>query len=528
MAGTFTRATFYKLDTSPNARVEYTGIYDAVSPYTYRITNQQTGGVIYNGGAALAMGVSGSAIRLISPNSGSALSPTWPTTAGSPVTIWVQENIKGAGFLSPATSSAVVLAITNPAVSGTQTFATTAAATISHSPALSTTGAGGTLQYNATTTSTYSSSGWTTGTSPVILTRGTTYYLWARRGVGVSTEEGVFSVSNGPFTVPYLSPNLALGTVSPPNSTVSPLELSGGSTADVSVNWTNQANHTYQVIRTDLASPALVVAEVSNGPQTLFFSQSSSPVGSPNSGLVDLPLEGVSANYTIQVKRSVASGGDGLWYDGTGTNHPFRILRIKEPTLDDTQDFNTFSPTPISHSVTLKLNGLGGTLQYGWNTTGSPQQAAVTNWQNSPTFSNVFVRGNTYYFYARRSTDAADFDWSAAQVVPQLATYGLLINDTAGSPVFNTSTLPMNLITCKDGAGAEIDTVTIASGATCSPIFVNGLTATNGNSIFVAVNGPAQVSTVRHFTLTRGSGSFTITNNAAGSITVRFLAGRYK
>jgi hypothetical protein len=522
MAGTFTRATFYKLDTSPNARVEYTGVYDAVSPYTYRITNQATGGVIYAGGAALGITSPDKTTvqRLISPSGGTALSPTWPTTAGSPVTIWVQENIKGAGFLSPATSSAVVLAITNPAVSGTQTFATTAAATISHSPALSTTGAGGTLQYNATTSATYSSSGWTTSTSPVILTRGTSYYLWARRGVGVSTEEGAFSVSNGPFTVPYLSPNVTLGTVSPAG-----LELTGGNTSDVSVNWTTQTNHTYQIIRNDLSSPALVVSETSSPRVTLFYSQSSSPVGSPNSGLVDLPLEGKTANYTIEVKRSVASGGDGLWYAGTGTNHPFNIVRIQNPTVRDTQTFNGSSPTPISCTIDLKVSGVGGTLEYGWSTLNT-SPGAVTNWQSSPTFVNAFARGSTYYFYARRSTDASDYDVSAAIVVPSPRSYGLKVWNSNGSKVLlDPSFNPCNLVSCKI-SGVAATNVTVTGGTTSASIDAPGITSSNGDTMFIYVyplgGPPAFVS--GWYSVNRSTDSFTITSSVTA--TFYFFVGR--
>lgn len=535
MAGTFTRSIFYKLATSSNAIVEYTGVLGSPqlpgggSPSGYRITNQAApaGSTTYSGGLNALYTVSPTN-RTISPTGGGVLSPTWPTVAGNSVTIWVQESIGNNGYVSPATSSASVLAITNPAVSGTQTFATTAAATISHSPALSTTGAGGTLQYNATTGATYSSSGWTSGTSPVILTRGTTYYLWARRGIGITTDEGAFAVSNGPFTVPYLSPNLTLGTVSPNTSPAAPLTLTGGDTSNVSVNWTAQANHTYRIIRNDLASPALVVSEVSSGPQSLLFSQSSSPVGSPNSGLVDLPLEGVSADYTIQVKRSVASGGDGLWYDGTATNTvPIEILRIKEPTLDDTQDFNSFSPTPISHTVSLKLNGLGGTLEYGWNTTGSPQQSAVTNWQSSATFANAFSRGSTYYFYARRSTDAADFDVSTAQTVIPLATYGLKVWNNAGTKVvFDTSTLVTNFITCKISGTAATSSTIAGSGSVT--VTIPGITASNTNVVYVVVDGPYQYGIGPSFSVTRNTGSITITNTTASSITVYFYAGRYK
>jgi len=325
--------------------------------------------------------------------------------------------------------------------------------------------------------------------------------------------------SSGTFT----PTTLGIGTVSPAG-----LELTGGDTSDVSVNWSPVANHTYQIIRNDLASPALVVSETSTAPATLFYSQSVSPVGSPNSGLVDLPLQGIVGNYTIQVRLSTANGGDNVWYDATGTNNPFDILRIKEPTLDDTQDFNTSSPTPISHSISLKLNGLGGTLQYGWNTTGSPQQSAVTNWQSSATFANAFTRGSTYYFYARRSTDAADFDLSTAQVVPPLATYGLRVYSSNGSKiVFDTTSQPMNLITCKV-SGTEVTQQTLSAGATSANITVDGLTPTNGSSIFIVVRAPYSLNTTPPYTLNRQTGYFTLTNNLTSSATFYFFAGRYR
>lgn len=517
MAGTFTRLTFYKLDVSPNAAVEYTGI----NTWQYRVTNAATGGVNYAGGGNLAMGVSGTATRTISPTGGSALSPTWPTTAGSPVTIYVQEASPGTTNWTTATSSATVLAITNPAVSGTQTFAGTAAATISHTPALSTTGAGGTLEYNATTTTTYSSTGWTTGA--LTLSRGTSYYLWARRGIGV-INENAYSVFNGPFAVPYLATNLAVGTVSPAG-----LVLTGGNTGNVSVNWTSQANHTYRIIRNDLPSPALVHGSgngVSTGPISLLFSESVSPTGSPNSGLVDLPNEGVTANYTVEVRRNTVSGGDGLWYEGTGTNEPFEILRILQPTVDDTQDFNSVSPTPISHSIGLKVTGTGGTLEYGWNTTGTNTQASVTNWQNSPTFTNAFTRGNTYYFYARRSTDASDFDVSAAQTVIPLATYGLKIYSNDGSKtIFDPSFYPTNLITCRIST-SNATSVEIAPGAFVD-ITVAGLTSDNDNIVYFVIDGPIDQFGPK-FTSVRNAGYVRVTNNYTSSYTFKFFAGRYK
>jgi hypothetical protein len=506
MAGTFTRSTFYKLDTSPNARVEYTGVTD-VSPYLYRVVDRQAtaGALIYAGGAALAY--SSPAIRTISPTTN--LSPTWPRTAGSPVTVWVQENIKGAGFLSPATSSAVVLAITNPAVSGTQTFATTAAATISHSPALSTQGAGGTLQFWATNASplVYSPLGWTI--SPLTLNRGDRVYLGARRGVGVSTNEDQFSVYNGPFDVPFISPNYNIN-VSPEKT-----EITGGNTSPVTVAWTTTSGNTYRVLRTDTGNTIVI-------PLTSAASGTLSPNGA------ELPSPGLQGEYKIQVRRTTATGGDGVFYDATsGTNITFSITRIGAPVLDDTQNFNVSSPTPISHTIELKSTGVGGNLQYGWHTTNNV--ANVTNWQSPPTFNNAFSRNSpAYYFFARRSTDLADYDVSTAQTVPSELVTGLRVWNNAGNKVvFDTNVLVTNFITCKVSG-------TAATGWAISPgtfvdVTVPGLTASNGSTVFFCINGPYNQATgYPTYSPTRNTGFVRINNSTASNITVSFYAGRYK
>jgi len=511
MAGTFTRATFYKLDTSPNAQVEYTGVVDATSPYSYRITNQAspTGSTVYTTGQPQTL-TANPTIRTISPST--ALSPTWPRNAGSPVTIWVQESIRSNGYLSPATSSAVVLAITNPAVSATQTFATSPVAAILHSPTLSSSGAGGTLEYWATNVSppVYSPNGWTT-TARLTLDRGERVYIGARRGVGVSTNEGQFAVYNGPFDVPFISPNLNV-TV-----TVEKTELTGGNSSPVNISWTTTTFNTYRLLRTDSGTNVVVISLTTAGSGTL----------SPG-GTSELPSPGSEADYKFQVRRTPVSGGDGLWYSPAGANTSFSILRIGKPTVDDTQTFNNESPTIVSHSITLDAPGIGGTLQYGWNTTGTNSQASVTNWQSSSTFNNAFTRGNTYYFYARRSTDSVDFDLSTAQTVPQIATYGLRVYNSPGTKVvFDTSTLVTNFITCKISGSASTGTTIAASSFV--DVTVAGLTATNSASVFFVADGPSEpLSGNPYYSPVRNSGFVRINNPTTSPIAVTYYAGRYK
>lgn len=335
--------------------------------------------------------------------------------------------------------------------------------------------------------------------------------------VGTGSENGGASGSlTWNWSRATAATTLTVGTV-----TQGATELTGGATSNVSIGWTPYAtspgSHGYQIVRTDLAADIVVVAETSTTPQSLL-----------NADANDLPLEGVVAGYKFQVRRTAANGGDDIWYDATGTNNPFSIQRIKEPTVNNTQNYDvtTISST-ITHPIDLKLDGLGGTLQFAVTTNTTYPS---TGWVAEASNSWTLVRGNTYYFWARRSTDLADYDViDSAQVIPPYSSYGLRIFSTNGAKtVFDTSSLPMNLITCKLVSGTEILSQTLTAGATGAAVYVDGLTTTNGGSIFVVVRAPTSLNTTPPYTLSRQAGYFTLTNNLTSTATLYFFAGRYK
>jgi hypothetical protein len=331
--------------------------------------------------------------------------------------------------------------------------------------------------------------------------------------VGTGSENGGTSGSlTWNWSRATVATTLGIGTV-----TESITELTGGQVANVSIGWTPVANQVYQILRGDLNPDVIVVTETATSPASLL-----------NADANDLPAVGVTAQYSIQVKRSIANGGDDIWYTTTGTNQPFEINRIGAPTVDDTQDFNTTSAgSTFTHAVGLKIEGSGGTLQYNVTTTTTPP---TTGWQTYPTNSFTLTRSTAYYFWARRSTtDATDRDISAQQTTPEAAVYGLRVYSADGTKtVFDTSSLPLNLITCKLLAGGVTLSQSINAGATSSNIYVDGMTTTNGSSIFIVVRGPQSISSSAPFTVTRQAGYFTITNNTAGNATFYYFAGRYK
>lgn len=488
----FTGTTGYFLTGATSFSVTYTGVVGL----RYRLrTGANGGGSAYTGGAASVMNSS--------PVTRGNITAPLPA-AGATQNIYLQEEATlNSGVWADTGTPGTITNVTPPVLNDSQTInSTTQTQTVAHTPALTTSGAGGTLQYAFTADTTYSS-GATWG-STVTLTRGDTVYLWARR-----VDNASYADIAGPFTVPYVATNLAVGTV-----TVGATELTGGSTSDVSVAWTPQSGHTYRVLRNDSGSNVVVISLTSTSPQNLLFSESG-----------DLPSEGAIASYFIQSRRTPASGGDGVWYDSTGTNVAWEILRIKEPTVADNQDYDVLSQTStITHAIGLKTQGLGGTLEY--NVTTNTTYPS-TGW--TTTNSWTLTRGSTYYLWARRSTDTADYDISSAQVIPPYAIYGLRVYSTNGSKiVFDTTSLPMNLITCKLLAGTEVTSQTLAAGATGANVYVDGMTTTNGASIFVVVRSPSSLNTTPPYTLTRAAGYFTIKNNLTTSATFYFFAGRYK
>lgn len=163
---------------------------------------------------------------------------------------------------------------------GTHIVATTAAATTTVDINLSSSGSGGTLEYNVSTTTTLPTSGWTTGNPSV--TRGTSYYLWARR------SSSDYDRSNTTLSIPYLAADTAI-TTTWPSASLATTETS------FSVDIASGSTPTTYSVRTGSYSGTVVGSRTGNGSITVS----------------DTPAAGSSKTYYLTAHVVTGSGGNG-------------------------------------------------------------------------------------------------------------------------------------------------------------------------------------------------------------------------
>lgn len=363
-------------------------------------------------------------------------------------------------------------------------------------------------EFRTTANATWRSAQETVAVGQVVYFRGLTSAT-----AGTLTQHSLtIGATNRSFTTTTAqATTLDIGTL-----TVSASELTGGSTANVSVSWTPVSQHTYRIVRTDKDPDVTVAGNFIFSPQNLNYADAN-----------DLPTEGVIATYKLQVIRTTVNNGDNVWYTATTGGLPaeWSITRIKEPIVSSTQLFDTATNSSIiTHTISLESNGVGGTASYAKNTT----NAYPATWQASAQFVNGFTRGSTYYLFARRSTDLADYSVAGPFVIPAYApsTYGLVVYSTNGSKlILSPETLPTNLITCR--VGGITNFVYLAAGASAT-VTAPGVTTTNGADVFISVFYDGGVNLYDKFTITRGNGSFIITNNDTVARNHYFLVGRYR
>ena len=218
---------------------------------------------------------------------------TQPINSGSTYTItFTDDGTTGSGIVAPTVHDTM----------SNHTVATTASATTTVDIALSATGSGGTLEYNVSTTTTLPTTGWTTGDPSV--TRGTAYYLWARRS---STD---YDRSANTLSIPYLSPDTTLSTIADVNigtqaTSFSISIVSGG------------ANDVYQV--RNRAGTETHESRTGNGTITV----------------TDAPAVGGSKDYSVYVRKPTAAGGNNTYAD-VGTEADFTVTRAGYVSPDTT------------------------------------------------------------------------------------------------------------------------------------------------------------------------------------------------
>jgi hypothetical protein len=179
------------------------------------------------------------------------------------------------------TVEAAAPTVTAPTVNDTMTahvVATTASSSTTIDISLSASGSGGTLEYNVSTTTSLPTSGWTTGNPSV--TRGTSYYLWARRSASD------YDRSASTLSIPYLTPDTSITTTWPSGSLAS-------SATTFSVGIANGGSTTVYEVRTGSYSGTVVGSRTGNGSISL-----------------TAPAAGTSTTYYLTGKVPVSSGGN--------------------------------------------------------------------------------------------------------------------------------------------------------------------------------------------------------------------------
>ena len=295
----------------------------------------------------------------------------------------------------------------SPVVNNTQTFLTTASSSTSCVVSLTTSGSGGTLEFNKSTSTAVPTSGWQSSSTVTNLTRGTAYYLWARRATGYQDR------TNSPLTPDFLVGDTG---VNPSSTTIDYDDTTASTTivtyGTVGETYAVRVNNGSTNLGTDVA-----VSSSSAGTATISFTGS-------------LPTAGNSTTYEIFVLRPISTGGDGSTY--YPTDDTFTVTRDAlpiSPVVNNTQTFLTTASSSTSCVVSLTSSGSGGTLEYNKSTSTTVPTGI---WYSTSTVTNL-TRGTAYYLWARQGTGYQDRTNSAVTVP-------FLVGDTGVNPSSSTIT----------------------------------------------------------------------------------------
>ena len=297
-------------------------------------------------------------------------------------------------------------AITAPTVNSAQTFATTAAANTTVAISLSTAGSGGTLEYNVSTSTTTPTTGWQ-ASSTVNVTRGTSYYFWARRSVSDVDRSDTI------LLCPYLLPDTAIAGTS---SDISSVATSATTTVSLMARATDE-----------------VAVRLNNGSTNLGTRSGNGDITWTGS----LPTGTSTTTYELFTRRPVSTGGDNLW---DATDDTFTVTRLATATPAAPTDMTFVTATTASDSVVVTASASGGgtgTLEVGLDN---------VNWFVSGTNFGSRIRGTAHTWYARvNNGGTVSSSYSESHTPPYLlpdtaiAGTSSSISDTATSAVTTVS-----------------------------------------------------------------------------------------
>jgi hypothetical protein len=277
---------------------------------------------------------------------------------------------------------------TAPVVSNTQTFAGTESATTTCTIALTSSGTNGTLEYNVTTSTTVPTSGWQTSAT-VSVSRGTSYYFWARRGAGYEDR------TDSAIAVPYLpiSDNtITIGLPTDKNGSQLSANVSGvyvipnsyGTSAgdNILIPYSDGGSvDQYRVVSYDTQNRWL---DTRNGTSGTFVLEMNSGGGNYS----ELPAAGQTWEYEFEGRRLPASGGDpstadSVWVsvDGSQVRRLFRqpatSYSVSSPnSVNEGQSLTfTITTTSVTNGTTVAWTLSG--LQSGDYTTNDSSPATI-------------------------------------------------------------------------------------------------------------------------------------------------------
>ena len=400
------------------------------------------------------------------------------------------------------------------------------------------TSSGGTLQFGQSTTNSAPSTWYTGSFAAFSHPRGETRYYWARRSANNVSSSTSLAVS-------YLTTFDNTVTISPSTRQVSTGDASATFTiTNPSGSNTLFAKSVYRLVTSSI-SPSWRASKAgeSDGTADIVLNNSEG----------DLPPEGTAATYTYQLsgKRTTQSGGppnvDGNFTDISG----------QSVTVERLVPAITLSPATMNEGATQelttannKISGLANSTTYYWrlfdqayfsSTTGSITSSNTGTISAGSGISIQTINDNTttgnktgtlklYATEPNRNADTnaistATFTISDTSVggtsggsgqPAGTADYGLVVKSSSGNAIISPSQRSAGLI-YQDNVGALIASgggTRTLSGSKAPEVLQN-----NGTEVIILVS-PGIGSTISGGTITisRGNGSFTITNNSADDI----------
>ena len=407
-------------------------------------------------------------------------------------------------------------------------------------------------------------SGSSSGISGPTYSTGDIVYIWAvlnPNSVGGSTITNSTTMTytgssyyvERPDTIVTVTPSTtSVGYVSGhPNGT--------GDTSSPTVNVTNDgyAGTQYRLYTDDIPRWVSTYTPPSGGGSssqdfTISYDEASS--GGAGTGFTELPSNGNTYTYKTQCRvisgtPDPVNGGGAAWVEVGSNGEAFTITRNTSDTEPDAFDLGS-NATNVSTGTDATSNqitiaGLTSGVSASFSVTNTSYTKVSKNGGSYNLTSGTVVNGDTLQVQITASSSnsttrsttlsvgspAVTDSWSVTTIASgggssgggggavTGGTYGLAVYQVGVSNppvVLDQSTRTNNIITS--------GSVTVGASSTSSAITCEGMTTTNQAQIGAMVKGSFGGFL---YTITRGTGSFTITNNTNVSATIGYIAFRW-